>query len=626
MRIFLTILLLISLQASATNYYISNAGSDAANGLTTGTSWQTIAKVNASSFSPGDQILFKTGDTWMEQLIISSSGSAGNLITISSYGTGLKPIITGLQPLTGFTNTSGNIWSATASGATNSLNNVIISGVISGKGRYPNTTYSSTVAYTTNRIVSEQPLLIDYTGGEIVVKSTPWISDVCKITSQSGDTVFFTPALSTSLSGRGYFFFQNLPSLLDLSNEWAYNSTTKLLSIYSLTNPTVKYSTIDTLVSSLNKTYVIFDGLNITGSNIEALRIDTCNHITIQNCTFNNNGRDAIYARKSDYTIVKKDSIINSLNNSIFLLRYGSNATVDSNYISKSGMLNGMGASGNVACVGIYNDGISATITNNTVDSIGYSAISFEGTNTLVKYNWIKNFMQVKADGGGIYSVGNTSTAGSVIRKNIVDNGGGAGSSGIYSDYSSSYITIDSNTVKDCTMAGFLFNSPNNLTVQYNTIVNGKGACFYYSIGGGGNHSFKNNIYYSTDSTQYVYFNYYTTLSGTVIDSNYYLRPVKENLKFRIQEQNSNYNLAGFQAITGYDLHSLQTPAGITSAPGILYYNPTLSNSNIYFNGFKVDAKGKQYTGSITLQPFTSAILFTSIFPITGRIKNLNFQ
>jgi hypothetical protein len=70
MRILLTILLLISLQVRATNYYISNAGSDAANGLTTGTSWQTIAKVNASSFSPGDQILFNSGDTWIEQLII----------------------------------------------------------------------------------------------------------------------------------------------------------------------------------------------------------------------------------------------------------------------------------------------------------------------------------------------------------------------------------------------------------------------------------------------------------------------------------------------------------------------------------------------------------------------------
>ncbi len=59
MKIIYTILLLISFKANAIIYYVSNAGSDAANGLTTGTSWQTISKVNSVSFNPGDQILLK---------------------------------------------------------------------------------------------------------------------------------------------------------------------------------------------------------------------------------------------------------------------------------------------------------------------------------------------------------------------------------------------------------------------------------------------------------------------------------------------------------------------------------------------------------------------------------------
>lgn len=626
MKILLTILLFIGLNANANTYYISNAGSNAANGLTTGTSWQTISKVNSSTFLGGDSILFKCGDTWNEKLIIPSSGSAGNPIILSSYSTGLKPIITGFQSLS-LTNQGANIWSAIASNSVKNQNTVTIGGYLQGKARSPNSGYLLTNAVSTtttiNTALTGTP---SYVGAEIVYQTRAWITDVLKVTSQSAGALTVYPAATYTTSGNNNYFFQNQTSFLDIQNEWTYDSTTKLLSIYSTASPIVQLSTIDTTIILRNISYVTFNGFNVMGGNIAALILDTCNHITISNCAFNNNGRDAIYARKSDYTTIKQDSIINTLNNPVFSLRYGTNNIIDSNYISKNGMIEGLCMSGNVAGVGIYNDGVSATITNNVLDSTGYSAISFEGTNTLIKNNWIKNFMQVKADGGGIYVVGNTSTAGSIIRKNIVINGGGAGSSGIYADYSSNNITIDSNTVKDCTFAGFLFNSPSNLNVQYNTVVNSKGACFYYSIGGGGGHTFKNNIYYSTDSTQFVYYNYYTAFNSSAVDSNYYLRPVKENLKFRIQELLTSYSLSGFQSVAAIDLHSKESPTGITSAPGILYYNPTLSNSTIQFNGFRVDAKGNKYTNSITLQPFTSVILFNSNLPIVGRLKNLNFQ
>jgi len=89
------LLLLVCLNANATDYYVSNAGNDAANGLTTGTAWQTISKVNSTSFSPGDNIYFQRGGIWSEQLNFPSSGSYGIPITISAYGAGVRPIIDG---------------------------------------------------------------------------------------------------------------------------------------------------------------------------------------------------------------------------------------------------------------------------------------------------------------------------------------------------------------------------------------------------------------------------------------------------------------------------------------------------------------------------------------------------
>lgn len=48
---------------TGTTYYVANNGDDDNNGTTSDTPWQTIAKVNGETFSPGDGILFKRGDS-----------------------------------------------------------------------------------------------------------------------------------------------------------------------------------------------------------------------------------------------------------------------------------------------------------------------------------------------------------------------------------------------------------------------------------------------------------------------------------------------------------------------------------------------------------------------------------
>jgi len=59
---------------AATYYVDATNGNDSNNGISGLTPWKTIAKVNASNFNPGDQILFKRGEVWREQLIVPSTG------------------------------------------------------------------------------------------------------------------------------------------------------------------------------------------------------------------------------------------------------------------------------------------------------------------------------------------------------------------------------------------------------------------------------------------------------------------------------------------------------------------------------------------------------------------------
>lgn len=126
MRILTIIFILLSHFASGSKYYISNAGSDAADGLTTSTAWQTISKVNTSAVS-GDTILFRCGDTWFEKLIVPASN-----IYFGSYGIGVKPVISGFITLSGFSNV-GNIWSKTIPSGANKLITVMIDGRLRAK-------------------------------------------------------------------------------------------------------------------------------------------------------------------------------------------------------------------------------------------------------------------------------------------------------------------------------------------------------------------------------------------------------------------------------------------------------------------------------------------------------------
>lgn len=75
--------------ADNTMYYVdATGGSDASDGLSESGAWQSFTNINVGGFLPGDQILFKCGESWAEQLIVQDSGNAGNPITFGSFGAG----------------------------------------------------------------------------------------------------------------------------------------------------------------------------------------------------------------------------------------------------------------------------------------------------------------------------------------------------------------------------------------------------------------------------------------------------------------------------------------------------------------------------------------------------------
>jgi len=116
-RIIILLLLAFSVVANATTYYVKNGGNDGAAGTSDATAWASLEKVRTSTFSAGDVILFRRGDTFRGWIRFPSSGTSGNHIVIDAYGTGAKPKILNSKDLSAtgdWTLHSGNIWKSTA--------------------------------------------------------------------------------------------------------------------------------------------------------------------------------------------------------------------------------------------------------------------------------------------------------------------------------------------------------------------------------------------------------------------------------------------------------------------------------------------------------------------------------
>jgi hypothetical protein len=86
--------LFISVALNATNYYVKTGGNDSYTGLSDGQAWQTVEKVNATTFKPGDVIHFKRGDKWRTRLSVKS-GDASAYVTYTAYNIGAKPLFLG---------------------------------------------------------------------------------------------------------------------------------------------------------------------------------------------------------------------------------------------------------------------------------------------------------------------------------------------------------------------------------------------------------------------------------------------------------------------------------------------------------------------------------------------------
>ena len=638
---FLTVVLTISYTANAKNYYVSNTGNDNNDGFTISTPWKTLIKVSSfTGLLAGDSLLFNRGEVFYGQLIINRSGTSANPITIGAYGTGPNPVITGFTTVSGWTDLGGNIWESTNPvSSLNSCNMVVINGVNTQMGRYPNTGYLTYQSFTSTSITSSSlnSSVTNWTGAVAVIRKNNWIIDRDTITAHSGTVLTHTAHSIYNGSANYGFFIQNDSRTLDTLNEWYYNSSTKKIRVYSNGSPAnVQVSTIDSLVKMNSKNDNTFTNISFTGSNKATFSITFSHHPKILNCNLDFAGINAIITRGGgcDSAKIINCFINHTNNNAIDLGGASPNCLMSYDTIKNSGMLAGMGAGAGGTYTALQTNSDNGIVENCLIDSTGYIGIGYYGNSTIVRNNLVSNFCLTKFDGGGIYTfigIGGNPYTGQKLLNNIILSGNTSNTAGttqpvplihgIYLDEGTANVEISGNTVANCPYSGLYIHNAHNINIHDNTCYNnGLYQTLFGSYATGGpirNVTMKNNIFVSRAATQFVAS--FQSVSNDIssfgdIDSNYYARPIDDNVDFYITINNNasffNYTLAQWQGYAGFDAHSQKSPKPITTVNDLrMEYNPTGQNKIISLDANYIDVKNVSYNGGIVLSPYTSAVL-----------------
>ncbi len=651
-------LVLFSERGNATNYYFSNSGSDANSGTSSSSPFQTISKFNSLNLQPGDHVYFNRGDAFYGAMTISHSGNSGSPIVIDAYGSGADPVITGLSTISSWTSLGNNLWQSSSAASTlSSLNMVVTSGNFQAIGRWPKIT-NANKGYLTYQSGSSGSITSNalggaasFTGGQVAIRKNHWILDVGTITAQTSTTVTFSGGSSYSPTGGYGFFFQNHKNACTQQGEWWYDASSKKLGIYSSSTPSgVQVANVDVLVNLNSNSYLTFQNIVFSGSNSKTVSTTGGNHVAFNSCSFYFAGADCFNTAASSNNVSIIDCTADWTNDNFIWANASQNWTITGNTINHTGYTPGMGSSGDGKYNAIYDVSTGSVIQHNTIKNSGYCGIVFRSTGGAggginVSYNLIDTYCISKDDGGGIYTWqgGNYSIAQRTIDHNIILNGIGvpegtnigsySSAHGIYMDNLTSDVTITNNSGANIGAAGLYLHAGSRITANSNTFYNCAVNSFYGQLlikeetnETARNNTLQNNIYVARANNVFVAY-FQAGASDDLsqfgnLDNNYYCRPINESSN-TIQIYNGSayqsINLAGWQSHTGLDLHSKKTPVAVSDASKIRFeYNASTSSKTINLGATYMDVTGKNYAGSVTLAPYTSAVLIYS----SGTIAN----
>lgn len=470
---------------------------------------KTISKLN-TLLANNKIIAFKSGGEYEGKINISSKIG----ITLESYGKGIAPIFTTKKQLTGSWSHSGNLWSYQDDNFPAEITNVFQNENQLTLGRFPKSGNLPRYTSRSNFTIKDENNIYPngkWNGGQIVAYILQWVNQTSRITSYTDsvftvvDSIGFYEGNPRSTWG---YFIQNHVDCLTSEGEWAFNPSTKTLTVYSSSQPQNILVTYNDDCLNIQDSYnITVKGISFQKSNRDLIHIANSADIIIDRNLFNYSGANAIYAERCHNLTITNNTSDNIAKNFIDFPFYQSQSpmvympistgiTIQGNKANSQGMtlgkqnllpdkqtegenigqLNGIGI---LLC-----NAYDVVIKENEIKNSGYSGICIvRSGNYEIVNNWIDNSCHWLTDGGAIYtvtctntiaqSVGQTTSQG-LIHDNILTNCGSqniliglasdytyGGSNGIYIDFDSYNQKIYNNFISNPTY-GIFANWTNN--------------------------------------------------------------------------------------------------------------------------------------------------------------------
>ena len=658
-----------------TTYYISATGSDAAAGTSEGAAWQSISKVNSSTFAAFDTVKFKKGDVFYGGLIAQR-----NHLNYRAYGTGDRPVISGFTTVSSLTNAGGNKWGTTISDADFRLNIVTLNDTIQRIGRWPNfdstglnqgwarfrnglgtNPDSTTIVGAVFGVNYPNPT--DTLTPKHMVLKNQFYRMINTITTYHGhDTINYKRAWGMTSGGsntierqpnggRGYYFTRD-SSYLDQRGEYYLDSVTKRFLIYlpgGLGSNVLKVSTVDTAVNVGLRSDISIDGLAFEGFNLYGIFAESGNRVTVNNCSIRQTSAGMSIVNNSN-PILTNNVIADNLQTGIRVRNTSKDTcTITGNTVSRSGLIEGQGSFNQkdyTAISAVVQSGLNCSYNN--IDSAGNAGIDFNGDNAIIENNYVSYFALKLMDIGGIYTFNDISLQQNrVIQNNFVKAGYGnyAGTIATNGNRDIAYIYLDGHSDStliynntcwgvDTFNAGYAYQSNQGRGVTFRSnkahdiavisLALGKQDTTATSIQSKGNLFYQFTTTYTGSSQRFQLSYTDVNLNGLTMlqsiqrslnsDSNYYNKASLQNFVASIGVSDTKRTLFNWQVYTiTQDQHSTSlTDYGRDSA--LLFTNPTdkVVNKSISFSAKNPLNTTITYLGTFAMQPYTSLLLLPS--------------
>lgn len=629
---------------TGTTYYFSATGNNANSGLTSGSPKQTIAAANGLSLSPGDAILFKRGDSFEGNLVISNSGNSANRVVIGGYGEGNKPKILGSRVLSGWTSYGAGIYRKAYATEPSQL---FVNGQKMRLARLQNTgvfsfitAVGSTTQFTSNQINGS----INHVGAVCYVRTGYYQTSIRTVTGQSGQTL--TLNASAALRVDNGFILMGKLDYLTAAGEWVYSGGYVYLRTLNNDNPdnyTVRISVDNYGISINSRSYINVIGVEIAHQKLWGIHASGGSNHLIENNYFLYN-EEVGYRNVGGHT----DLVIRGNNfkgqNGLGIYNYhGVRELIEENVFRDIGVFNEIGKLGHGE-KDTWGSGFEISQPNNPYvdpDGLGYvfryndfynmcyNGFFWRGKATVWR-NFFDGMSINKQDGGGIYT--NTQGNGSVISENIILNcigqiygywTGRAFAKGIYPDENCEYVLCEHNTILNSGEAGIKVHNNRTSILRYNHIVDARTTIDVLGRvdnSGSLKVDINNNVLvqnYKDDQDGYLTSNLFMWLhnsptqgSGSpqiTSNNNKFVYPHTANM-FRTTD-NVYRTFASWQGL-GYDANStLSQTALLTGEKYQGFFNKSKVTKTYNVTGNNVKGVDQQAVTQVTLLPYRSVIL-----------------